>query len=126
MNNGEWIGLDPTSGPLERKEERTLRPRPDALDGQVIGLVANGLGRGELLLDRVYEHLSANAEVTGAVRVLKSSMIMSNAFLSSTASTISRCNSVRELFIQRGSGPFYIQLVHNNIPINICWQYYFG
>ena len=40
MNNGEWIGLDPTSGPLERKDERRLRPRPDALDGQVIGLVA--------------------------------------------------------------------------------------
>ena len=23
MNNGEWIGLDPTSGPLERKDERS-------------------------------------------------------------------------------------------------------
>ncbi len=74
MNNGEWIGLDPTSGPLERKDERTLRPRPDALDGQVIGLVANGLGRGEVLLERLYEHLSADAEITGSVRVLKPSV----------------------------------------------------
>ncbi len=74
MNNGEWIGLDPTSGPLERKDERTLRPRPDALDGQVIGLVANGLGRGEVLLERLYEHLSAKAEIAGAVRVLKPSV----------------------------------------------------
>ncbi len=70
----KWIGLDPTSGPLERKDERTLRPRPSSLDGQVIGLVANGLGRGEVLLDRLYEHLSADAEVAGAVRVLKSSV----------------------------------------------------
>jgi hypothetical protein len=74
MNNGEWIGLDPTSGPLERKDERSLRPRPNSLDGQVIGLVANGLGRGELLLDRLYEHLSEDAELTGSVRVLKSSV----------------------------------------------------
>ena len=50
MSN-EWIGLDPTSGPLERRDDRELRPRPDALDGHVIGLVANGLGRGEVLLD---------------------------------------------------------------------------
>jgi hypothetical protein len=72
MTKSEWIGLDPTSGPLERKDERKLRPRPDALDGQVIGLVANGLGRGEMLLDRLYDHISADAKVTGAVRVLKS------------------------------------------------------
>ena len=71
---GEWIGLDPTSGPLERKEERALRARPDALDGQVIGLVANGLGRGELLLDALYDRLSSDAKPAGAVRVLKSSV----------------------------------------------------
>ena len=70
----EWIGLDPTSGPLERKDERRLRPRPDSLDGHVIGLVANGLGRGELLLDRLYERLSADTELAGAVRVLKPSV----------------------------------------------------
>ena len=71
MKNGEWIGLDPTSGPLERKDERKLRPRPSGLDGQVIGLVANGLGRGEILLDRLYDHLSKDAEVEGSVRLLK-------------------------------------------------------
>lgn len=69
-----WIGLDPTSGPLVRSDERKLRPRPDTLDGQVIGLVANGLGRGEILLDRLYENLSKDADVAGAVRVLKPSV----------------------------------------------------
>ena len=73
MSN-EWIGLDPTSGPLERRDDRELRPRPDALDGHVIGLVANGLGRGEVLLDRLYDRLAEDADVNGAVRVLKHSV----------------------------------------------------
>ena len=68
------IGLDPTSGPLQRKDDRALPSRPATIGGHVIGLVANGLGRGELLLDRLYEHLSDDAEVNGAVRVLKSSV----------------------------------------------------
>ena len=72
--DGEWIGLDPTSGPLVRSDDRKLRPRPDSLDGHVIGLVANGLGRGEVLLDRLYENLADDADVAGAVRVVKSSV----------------------------------------------------
>ena len=72
--SSEWIGLDPTSGPLERKDDRKLRPRPDGLDGHVVGLVANGLGRGEVLLDRLYDRLSDDAEINGAVRVLKHSV----------------------------------------------------
>lgn len=70
--SSEWTGLDPTSGPLERKDDRKLRPRPDALDGHVIGLVANGLGRGERLLDRLYDHIADDVGTNGAVRVLKS------------------------------------------------------
>ena len=70
----KWIGLDPSSGPLERRDERRLRARPDSLDGHVIGLVANGLGRGEELLDAVYERLSGRAELNGAVKVLKHSV----------------------------------------------------
>lgn len=66
-----WIGLDPSSGPLERRDDRALRPRPDSLDGHVIGLVANGLGRGEELLDRVYDRIAKSTGVSGAVRVLK-------------------------------------------------------
>jgi len=67
----KWIGLDPTSGPLERRDERELRPRPESLDGHVIGLVANGLGRGEELLDRVYHGIAERTGAAGAVRVLK-------------------------------------------------------
>ena len=68
------IGLDPTSGPLARTDDRTLRPRPSSLDGQVIALVANGLGRGEEMLDALYEQLTQHAELAGAVRVLKPSV----------------------------------------------------
>ncbi len=70
----EWIGLDPTSGPLERRDERKLRPRPDSLDGHVVGLVANGLGRGEELLERLYDNLSGQTGISGSVRVLKHSV----------------------------------------------------
>ena len=64
-------GLDPTSGPLERRDDRELRSRPASLDGHVIGLVANGLGRGEEMLDALYEEIAKQADVAGAVRVLK-------------------------------------------------------
>ena len=74
QSESNWIGLDPTSGPLERRDERTLRPRPDSLNGHVIGLVANGLGRGEVLLDRLYENLTSDSDLAGAVRVLKPSV----------------------------------------------------
>lgn len=70
----EWIGLDPTSGPLERRDRRKLRERPTSLDGHVIGLVANGLGRGREFLDALYEELAKKFQLTGAVRVLKSSV----------------------------------------------------
>jgi hypothetical protein len=68
------VGLDPTSGPLERRDDRVLRPRPDSLDGQVIGLVANGLGRGEEVLDRIYDGIAKRTGAAGVVRVLKPSV----------------------------------------------------
>ena len=70
----EWIALDPTSGPLERRDSRKLRPRPSSLDGHVIGLVANGLGRSQEFLDALYTELARDSRLTGAVRVLKSSV----------------------------------------------------
>ena len=71
---GPIVGLDPTSGPLERRDDRELKPRPQSLDGQVLGLVANGLGRGEPFLDALYEEIATLSHPTGAVRVLKSSV----------------------------------------------------
>lgn len=72
--NGKLVALDPTSGPLERRDDRTFRPRPASLDGQVIGLVANGLGQGELFLAALYEELEQQVDLSGAVRVLKNSV----------------------------------------------------
>jgi hypothetical protein len=68
------IGLDPTSGPLERRDERTLPDRPARIDGRVIGLVANGLGESQAFLDAVYEELIRESETIASVRVLKSSV----------------------------------------------------
>jgi hypothetical protein len=68
------VGLDPTSGPIGGGAARRLAPRPVSLSDQVIGLVANGLGRGEEMLDALYEELAALDDVKGAVRVRKGSV----------------------------------------------------
>ena len=74
MAEGRLIGLDPTSGPLERKDDRALPSRPASLNGSVLGLVANGLGESKLFLDAVYEELLREDEAVAAVRVLKPSV----------------------------------------------------
>lgn len=71
---GRIVALDPTSGPLARRDDREFKDRPESLDGQVIGLVANGLGRGEPFMDALYDELTQLAGLNGAVRVLKSSV----------------------------------------------------
>ena len=68
------VGLDPTSGPLERRDDRSLAERPANLDGAVIGLVANGLGQGEDFLAALYDELNNFSAPNGAVRVLKESV----------------------------------------------------
>lgn len=74
MTQRRLIALDPTSGPLERKDDRALPGRPVRLDGAVIGLVANGLGRSKDFLNAVFDELSHEDETLGAVRVLKPSV----------------------------------------------------
>ena len=71
---GGIVSLDPTSGPLIRHDERTFPDRKSSLDGQVVGLVANGLGQGEPFLEALYEELGQIARPQAAVRVLKSSV----------------------------------------------------
>lgn len=68
------IGLDPTSGPFGGGEERRLAPRPTSLSGQVVGLVANGLGRGEEMMLALYEELAAVDDLLGSVHVRKGSV----------------------------------------------------
>ena len=68
------IGLDPTSGPLAREGDQQEAARPPCLDGAVVGLVANGLGEAERLLQALFEEIASSVEVAGAVPVLKGSV----------------------------------------------------
>ncbi len=68
------IGLDPTSGPPPTEARRSLARRPERLDGAVVGLVVNGLGRAEDVLSALYDELAAVAPVVGAVQVIKGSV----------------------------------------------------
>ncbi len=68
------VALDPTSGPPPADERRTLARRPARVDGAVVGLVVNGLGRSERFLAAVFDELSARAPVAGAVPVVKGSV----------------------------------------------------
>ena len=74
MSERRLIGLDPTSGPLERRDDRALPERPASLAGAVLGLVANGLGESRQFLDALYEEIVREESAIGAVRVLKSSV----------------------------------------------------
>ena len=68
------VTLDPTSGPLDRRDQRKFPERRETLDGAVVGLIANGLGITEKLMDALYDELEKEAELIGAVKVLKSSV----------------------------------------------------
>ena len=68
------IGLDPTSGPLDRSPDKGMAPRPDSLEGATVALVANGLGRGSELMDALYDELVREMGVAGKIKVVKSSV----------------------------------------------------
>jgi hypothetical protein len=68
------VTLDPTSGPIDRKDARVFPPRPVTLDGAVIGLVVNGIGRCEALFDAVYAEMAKQFEGTRALKVVKKSV----------------------------------------------------
>jgi hypothetical protein len=67
-------GLDPTSGPIDPGGNRRLAARPLSLDGAVVGLVCNGLGRGEQFLDAVLKYISEHDALAGSVKVVKGSV----------------------------------------------------
>lgn len=68
------VGLDPTSGPIVRPAGRTLAGRPKNLDGQVIGLVTNGLGRSEAFMSALSEELAKISRPSGVLHVVKNSV----------------------------------------------------
>ena len=61
MAHNEIVALDPTSGPLDRKDPRAFPERPETLNGAVVGLVANGLGEGQKMMDALYDELNKEA-----------------------------------------------------------------
>lgn len=68
---GSLMVLEPTGSITSVARRRVTARRPRSLNGAVIGLVANGLGESERLLDALYAELANVASVAGAVRVLK-------------------------------------------------------
>lgn len=68
------VGLDPTSGPLEKATGRSLARRPESLDGRVVGLVTNGLGRSESFMTALSEELSLLSRPGGFLHVVKNSV----------------------------------------------------
>jgi hypothetical protein len=60
------IGLDPTSGPLPEPDHGPA-PRSATLAGAVVGVVSNGLGESDRILQAVHREL---ATVSGAGRAV--------------------------------------------------------
>ena len=67
------VGLDPSSGPLLEEGGQTA-VRPASLDGVVVGLVSNGLGRSDDILDRVAKELTQHHAIERVVAVRKPSV----------------------------------------------------
>jgi hypothetical protein len=67
------VGLDPTSGPLPQATGRSAR-RTHSLDGAVIGLVSNGLGRSDDVMAAIAEEMGRHVQVARVVAVRKPSV----------------------------------------------------
>ena len=61
--------LDPTVESLP--DSTLLAPRPDELNGKVVGLLSNGTSNADHLLDAVYSLLQDTYEFSGVVRLNK-------------------------------------------------------
>lgn len=67
------ITLDPT-GAAGPSATRTMAPRPASLAGQTLGIIANGLGRSEVMFDALAEQLAKWDDLAGSVKVVKPSV----------------------------------------------------
>jgi len=65
------ITLDPTTGPLDAATPLALAERPVDLEGQVLGIIANGLGDSEIMFDAIADALVESARVTDVVKIVK-------------------------------------------------------
>ena len=67
------VGLDPSSGPLQEIGGEAA-VRPESLQGVVVGLVSNGLGRSDDILRRVAEEIGQLQPIARVVAVRKPSV----------------------------------------------------
>ena len=74
MGTMKLVTLDPTTASPGDDAPFTLAPRPTSLKGATLGIVANGLGRSELMFDALAEQLTKWDELAGSVKVVKPSV----------------------------------------------------
>jgi hypothetical protein len=67
------VGLDPSSGPLLEVGGHAAA-RPESLGDVVVGLVSNGLGRSDDILDRVAKEIEQLQPIARVVAVRKPSV----------------------------------------------------
>ena len=67
------VGLDPSSGPLQEAGGQAAA-RPGSLHDIVLGLVSNGLGRSDDILDRVAKEIEQLQPIARVVAVRKPSV----------------------------------------------------
>jgi hypothetical protein len=68
------ITLDPTTAAPGDAATFTMAPRPPSLEGQTLGIIANGLGRSELMFDALADQLTKWDDLAGRVKVVKPSV----------------------------------------------------
>jgi hypothetical protein len=68
------VTLDPTTASPGDSTTFTMAPRPASLRGQTLGIIANRLGRSELMFDALAEQLTKWDELAGSVKVVKPSV----------------------------------------------------
>jgi hypothetical protein len=68
------VTLDPTTGSFDEDSGFTRAPRPASLAGHTLGIIANGLGRSELMFDALAERLTKWDDIAATVKVVKPSV----------------------------------------------------
>lgn len=68
------ITLDPTNGAFGADSTLVLAPRPATLAGQTLGIIANGLGRSEIMFDALAAELTKWDDLADTVKVVKPSV----------------------------------------------------
>lgn len=65
------ITLDPTNGEFGSTKQLAMAPRPATLQGATLGIVANGLGKSELMFDALADQFEKWDDLAGRVKVVK-------------------------------------------------------